>query len=74
MCVLNRFSRVQFLVTPGLYTHQAPPSVALSRQEYWSMLPCPRPKDLPIPKMEPAPLTSPTLAASFSTSITQGTP
>ena len=29
--------------------HQAPLSMALSRQEYWSGLPCPPPEDLPDP-------------------------
>ena len=30
--------------TPWTVTHQAPPSMGFSRQEYWSGLPCPPPK------------------------------
>ena len=33
--------------------HQAPLSVEFSRQEYWSGLPCPSPRDLPNPGTEP---------------------
>ena len=33
--------------------HQAPPSIGLSRQEYWSGLPFPSPGDLPNPGIEP---------------------
>ena len=36
--------------------HQAPLSMGLSRQEYWSGLPCPPPGDLPNPGTEPTPL------------------
>ena len=38
---------------------QAPLSMGFSRQEYWSGLPCPPPRDLPDPEVEPASLTSP---------------
>ena len=41
------FSRVQLFVTPWTEAHQAPLSMRLSRQEYWSELPCPPPGDLP---------------------------
>ena len=34
-------------------SHQAPPSVGFSRQEYWSGLPFPTPGDLPDPEIEP---------------------
>ena len=40
----------------------------LSRQEYWSGLPCPSPGDLPNPRTEPMSLMSPTLAGRFFTS------
>ena len=39
---------------------QAPLSMAFSRQEYWSGLPCPPPENLPNPGIEPR---SPTLQA-----------
>ena len=46
------------LLSPVAY--QAPPSMGLSRQEYWSRLPFPSPGDLPDPGIEPE---SPTLQA-----------
>ena len=46
---------------------QAPLSMGLSRQEYWSGLPCPPPGDLPDPGIEPRPLTSPQVASGFFT-------
>ena len=45
----------------------APPSMGFSRQEYWSGFPCPPPRELPDPGMEPASLTSPALAGGFFT-------
>ena len=36
-------SRVRLLATPWTAPHQAPPSMAFSRQEYWSGLPLPSP-------------------------------
>ena len=44
-----------------------PLSVGFSRQEYWSGLPFPPPGDLPDTGIEPASLTSPTLAGRFFT-------
>ena len=46
-------SRVRLLATPWTAAHQAPPSIGLSRQEYWSGLPFPSPGDLPDPGIEP---------------------
>ena len=37
------------LAAPWTVAHQAPLSMGFSRQEYWSGLPCPSPKDLPDP-------------------------
>ena len=34
--------------------HQAPLSMGLSQQEYWSGLPCPPSGDLPDPEIKPA--------------------
>ena len=45
---------------------QAPLSMELSRQEYWSALPFSPPGDLPDPGIEPA---SPALAGGFFTSV-----
>ena len=41
------------LQLPWTITHQAPPSMGFSRQEYWSTLPCPSPGDLPDPGSNP---------------------
>ena len=46
------------LVTPRTVAHQAPLSMGLSRQEYWSGLPFPSPGDLPDPGIK---LRSPVL-------------
>ena len=56
--------------TPGTVAHQASLSMAFSRQEYWSGLPCPYPGDLPDPGIEPASLMSPALADGFFTTST----
>ena len=40
--------------------------MGISRQEYWSELPCPSPGDLPNPGMEPVSLLSSALAGEFS--------
>ena len=45
-CVLSRFSCVQLIATPWTVAGQAPLSVGFYRQEYWSGLPCPPPRDL----------------------------
>ena len=36
-------------VTPWTVAHQTPLSMGLSRQEYWSELPCPSPLSMPDP-------------------------
>ena len=45
--VLSHFSQVQFFVTLRTAAHQLPLSMGLSRQEYWSWLPCCPPGNLP---------------------------
>ena len=45
---------VRLLVTPWTVAHQAPLSIEFSRQEYWSGLPFPSPRDLPEAGIEPA--------------------
>ena len=40
---VKSLSHVQFFATPWTAAHQAPPSMAFSRQEYWSGLPLPSP-------------------------------
>ena len=55
------------LCDPWTVAHQAPLSVGLSRQEYWSRLLCPAPSDLPDPGIEPGSSASPALAADSFT-------
>ena len=43
-------SCVRLFVTPRIQVHQAPLSMGVPRQEYWSRLPCPPPGDLPDPR------------------------
>ena len=49
-------SHVQLFATPWTVAHQAPLSMAFSRQEYWSGLPFPSPEDLPDPGIKLASL------------------
>jgi len=51
--------------------HQAPLSVELSRQEYWSGLPFSSPGDLPDPEIKSG---SPALAGEFFTTEPPGKP
>ena len=46
-------SHVQLLETPWTVACQAPLSMKFSRQEYWSGMPFPSPRDLPNPGSEP---------------------
>ena len=39
--------------------------MGFSRQEYWCRLPCPLPRDLLDPGIEPTSLTTPALAGGF---------
>ena len=48
MLLLSCFSRVRLCATPETATHQAPPSLGFSRQEYWSGLPFPSPIEMAI--------------------------
>ena len=61
MCVyLSCYSCVQLFATLWTVSFQAPLSVGFPRQECWSRLPCPPPKNLPDPGIEPE---SPTVQA-----------
>ena len=60
-------------VCPWTVACQAPLSIAFSRQEYWSGLPCPSPGALPDAGIELESLVSPELAGRFfTTSTTSG--
>ena len=60
--VVQSLSCVRFSADPWTIACQAPLSMKFSRQEYWSGLPCPPPRDLPDPGIEPV---SPTLQVDF---------
>ena len=62
---ISCFSHVRLCATPQTVAHQAPLSMGLSRQEYWSGLPCPPLGDLPDPGIKPMCLTCPALAGGF---------
>ena len=53
VCVRYSLSCVQLFATPRTVACQAPLSMGLSRQDYWSGLPFPFPEDLPDPGIEP---------------------
>ena len=60
------------LCNPWTLACQALLSVEFSRQEYWSGLPCPTPRDLPDQGVEPASLAPPALAGRFFTTEPPG--
>ena len=60
MCIMSlvnwkwkSLSRIPLFATLWTIVSQAPLSMGLSRQEYWSGLPCPSPGNLPNPGVEP---------------------
>ena len=50
---VKSLSRVRLFAIPWTVAPQAPLSMDISRQEYWSGLPFPSPGDLPNPGIEP---------------------
>ena len=64
-------SHVWLFATSRTVAHQAPLSMRISRQKYWSGLPFPPPEDLPDPGIEPE---SPALAGKFFTTEPPGKP
>ena len=65
--VVLSLSHVQLFCNPMDYNSPGSLSVAFPRQEYWSVLPCPPPGDLPDPGIKSTSLMSPALAGSFFT-------
>ena len=53
---VKSFSHVQLFAAPWTVTCQAPLTMRFSRQECWSGLPFPSPRDLPDPGIEPGSL------------------
>ena len=64
-------SCAQLFVSPCTVVHQAPLSMEFSRQEQWSGLPFPSPRDLPYPGIKPR---SPALQADSLLSEPPGKP
>ena len=63
----SNFSLVQLFANLWTVTHQASLSMGFLRQEYWSVVPCPPPEDLPDPGIKSVSLMSPALAGRFFT-------
>ena len=61
-------------VTPWTVARQAPLSMGFSRQQYWSGLPFPPPRDLPDTRIEPSSLEALALASRFFTTEPPGSP
>ena len=59
------FCRVRLFATPWTVTLQAPLSMGFSRQEYWSGVPFPSPRDPPDPGIKLAYSASPARAGRF---------
>ena len=70
-CMFSHTSHVQLFVITWTVALQAPPSMGLSRQEYWSGLPFPSPGDLPDPGIKSR---SPSLLADSLSSDPLGKP
>ena len=68
---VKSLSHVRLFTTPWTVAYQAPPSMEFSRQEYWSGLTFPSPRDLPDPGIEPQ---SPAFQADALTSEPPGKP
>ena len=66
--------RVQYFATPWTIAHQTPLSMGFSRQECWSGLPCPPPKDIPDPGMEPTSPVAPALQEDSLPLVPPGKP
>ena len=60
-------SHVRLFVTPWTVAQQVSLSMRFFRQEYWSGLPFPVPRDLPDPGIELVSSVSPALAGEFFT-------
>ena len=58
--------------TTWTVAHRAPLSMEFSRQEYWSGLPFPSPRDLPNPGIEPVSSATLALAGQFFTTAAPG--
>ena len=67
VCMLSCFTHVQLFVTLWTLALQTPMFMGFSKQEYWSVLPCPPPGALLNPGIEAESLMSPALSGEFFT-------
>ena len=65
--VLHMMTNDLHICRPWTVAHRAPLSMGISRQKYWSRLPCPPPGDRPDPGIEPLSVASAALASRFLT-------
>ena len=68
------FSCIRLFRTLYTVEHQAPLSMEFYRQEYWSGLPFPTPRDLPDPRIKLTSLVYPGLAGRFFATLPPGKP
>ena len=73
VCV-HSLSRVRLFVTPWTVAHQAPLPMEFSRQEYWSELPFPTPRDIPDLGIKLVSFVLPALIDGFFTTVPSGRP
>ena len=75
MCVCAQLlGLILLFVTPWTITCEAPLPMEFSRQEYWSGLPFPPPRDLLNPRIDLGSLASPALVGGFFTMAPAGEP
>ena len=72
--VLSHISHVWLFATLRTIACQAPLSMAFSKQEYWSGLPCPPPGNLPGPGIEPLSPAAPAWQVDSLSLSCQGSP
>ena len=65
--MLSHFIYAQLSVAIWTVAHQVLLSMGVTRQEYWSGLPCPTSGDLPDPEIQHKTLMSPALEGGFFT-------
>ena len=65
-------SHVRLFVTPWTVVHQAPLSMEIPRQKYWTGFPFSTPGGLLNPEIKPASPVSPALAGQFLTAEPPG--
>ena len=71
---MDAYLAVADSATPWTVAHQAPLSMGVPMQEYWSGLLVPSSGDLPDSGIEPESFVSPALAGRFFTTVPTGRP